>query len=222
MPEQPNKPFTFYAQTPVQCRLLLSEEYAVILSALQMAPLSAAEVAGASRLPLKRVHHRLTRLHGAGLVSIAALRPRSGRAAKLYEAAAQTFQIPMSLTSAATAEEWRNTLLAPHHRQFAGASAHHYRELDTMEVLLSPDEAGHLSYNLLPLPVELQSQQNQEETEGLLYALGRLRLIPQSAAEFERRLRELQAWGVQQSSAEREDEWTCTYLFALGILPSED
>lgn len=61
---------------------------------------SMAEVALALQMTLKRLHPLVLRLHRLGLLEVAEVRPRAGRAVRLYRTTAERFYIPARAVSA--------------------------------------------------------------------------------------------------------------------------
>lgn len=218
----PHQPITLQAHTTQQARLLLSEGYVTVLSALLDTPRGASEVAQVAGLPLKAAHYRLTRLERAGLTHVVGQRGRGGRPIKLYRAAAQRYHVPMHLTSAADGEEWISTLLGPLHLQTYQAVGQHFCN-SALEIVVERTLAGHLAHNLRPMSAPPASEPATEPaTYGALYAVGKIHLTPEVAAEYERRLRELQRWATQQAvRSAPEADGRRPYLFTLGLLPAE-
>ncbi|ADV66636.1 hypothetical protein [Deinococcus maricopensis] len=90
--------------TAAQAALLLDERYAPVFTALAQGEAGAAEVARRANRPLSSVHAQLTRLHGAGVVDVVAVRARAGRTVRVY-GWPRPWHIPFAVTAAATLRE---------------------------------------------------------------------------------------------------------------------
>lgn len=86
-------------------------------------PMSIGEAAARTGTDLKRVHHHVVRLHGLGLLRVASVRRRAGRAIKLYQTIAPAFFVPDEAAPAPFGErlarELREALAAERSRSSA-------------------------------------------------------------------------------------------------------
>ncbi|WP_221088095.1 ArsR/SmtB family transcription factor [Deinococcus aquaedulcis] len=190
-------PDAFTARTPEQARLLLAEDALDVLGPLVPQALSASEVARRCGRPLKTTHHHLTRLLGAGLVTVAGERPRDGRPIKLYRAVARTFRVPFALTPHATVEE----LLARVGTVFVQEVTHELARLfagdSGTELIMATDALGQLGMSVAPQTL------SGAPPHGAVGNMGRRTLTPQSQRELETRLRDLLAWVDGQATADQ-------------------
>lgn len=88
-------PDVLTVSTPAEARLLLNRGRARYLAPFIGRALSAGEAARELGEPLTATHPRVRRLHERGLLVLVDERPRAGRAAKIYRAAADEFFVPL-------------------------------------------------------------------------------------------------------------------------------
>jgi len=200
-------PESFTVQTALQARLLLDHTYGRVLGAVMVGETSASEVAARAELPLGRAHHRLTRLLEAGLIWIGGEQKRSGRAVKLYRAAA-SYTVPFELTEAATVEELMVHLYRPYLTALIRyqATALTVERRDTQVRL---NAQAHLQYDFGPssLPEQMRTS---------FGTAGTVRLTPDDAQHLRGELTRLGSW-----ASERHDEQGASYLLGLMITPGE-
>lgn len=196
-PAEPAEALT--VQTPEQARLLLDGGSTALLSALLGGPLSAGEAAKETRQTLKQAHHRLTRLHAAGLVTVCGERKRAGRAVKLYQAAARAYRVPLALTDAANVAELLRVVAAPALSQLQAELVRSFRHEQTLEVLVTPDAHGQFAHNLNPVT----RMARERDVYGAFASFGELGLGADSRRELERRLREVLTWARERAAAEK-------------------
>ncbi|WP_102128047.1 hypothetical protein [Deinococcus planocerae] len=204
---------TFVARTPEQARVLLDLAYAPTLNVLMTREASAGEVARETKSPVKRAHHLLTRLLGAGLIEVTGERKRGGRPVKLYRAA-RSYEVPFALTDAATLEE----LVAALHRPFleayfrARARPLDGEPQDSVFIGLNEDEG-----------LVLSLRRGAREDPGRLDfgSLSAIRLPHDAMRELRRRMQELQGWVSQQARGAQDGPQTAACLVGLLFTPGE-
>ena len=214
-PAEPAEALT--VQTPEQARLLLDDGYTTLLSALLAGPLSAGEAAERTRLTLKQAHHRLTRLHAAGLVTVCGERKRAGRAVKLYQAAARAYRVPLALTDAANMAELLRVIALPALSQLQAELVRSFRHEQTLEVLVMPDARGQLAHNLNPVARMTEEQ----DVYGAFASFGELSLGADSRRELERRLRDVLTWARERAAAEKDAPDAVRVLTAAAYVEAE-
>ena len=135
--------------------------------------LSVGEIAERSGIPLKRVHHHVTRLYRLGLLQVADERRRPGRPIKLYRAAAPSFFIPFEIAPELLTEplsrELRERLRAESLKSIQG-------------MLLATDESG------VPL-MRYVSDEDADVRASEFWLV--LRLLPAEAERLRLDLKEL-------------------------------
>lgn len=197
--------------------------YSPVLAVVMTQQASASEVARQTGVPLKRVHHRLTRLLGAGLIEVSAEQKRGGRAIRLYRALADEYTVPFELTDAATLEE----LMARMYRPFVEALVRGQATViqatmiqatmiqatmiqqERSELRLRLDAAHQLMYNLGPRPDELWQAYG---------TAGTALLLPPDAQYLHGELRRLRAWATERHSTSDDAR---SYLLGLMFTPGE-
>lgn len=202
---------SFAARTPEQARLLLDDQNHELLGALVTAPHSASELTKHTKMTLKQVHHRLTRLLHAGLIEIVEERQRGGRPVKVYRAAAERFSVPLELTDAATLEELMQKMLSPFMAGFISSILKFFVAQQPNEVIICTDERGQLSANISPVKYT-----SPEQVYGAFGTFNSVQITPATQQELEKRLRELQKWIYQRATQEcGEPEAAACYLGLL-------
>ncbi|GAA5531781.1 hypothetical protein [Deinococcus aluminii] len=202
---------TFTARTPEQARLLLDFAYQRVLGAAMQAEVSAGEVARDAEITVKQAHHRLTRLCAAGLVTVTGERKRGGRPIKLYRAAAPAYRVPFELTEADDVRD----LFAALHRPFVDTYLTQIAALSreqAREVVLVVNEQGQLSVNYGGL-------RGRNDSFRGFGTIGEVRLLPETRAELERRLRDLKDWSLAREQEERQSEAAEDCLLGLMFTP---
>lgn len=213
----PLPPDTLTVHTREQADLLLDGTYARVLECTMQAHVSASEIARKTALPLKQVHHRLTKLVHAGLVTIIDERQRNGRAIKIYAAVAPAYRIPVELTEAADLEEAMLRLTGPEWRRLCKASAQVFRDEQGMEFQYLLDRTGSLNQNLNPAGF---FQEPLKPTYGALYTTVVAMLTPDTFTEAERRLRDLMTWLRDRMKEEQHDPRASPAIVTLAIVPA--
>ncbi|ALW88268.1 hypothetical protein [Deinococcus actinosclerus] len=205
-------PSRFTASTPEQARLLLQRPYQWVLGAVMDGRGSAAAVAAETGVSLTRTHHRLTRLLAAGLIEIAQVRARAGRGVKEYRAVAAEYRVPLALTDASDLEELLNEAAAPFFRTYVtGVARAMGRTGGDEDVRLSRDAHGKLT-------VQYGGGRISADSFG---TMGEMRLRPETLTELHARLRELQQWVSQRTSAEQDDPGARQALLGLLLAPGD-
>lgn len=186
------------AQTPEQARLLLQPRYQGVLGELMHGePLSAGDLARRAELPLKQVHHCLTRLQAQGLVAVVAERKRGGRAIKLYQAVAAVYRVPLELTDQVDHIALAQEMFRPFVTGFLRGAVSHY-SAEAEAVVLALDAFGKIGANY-------GGMYRDAPTAGAYGTFGQQKLRPQTQRELEQRLRALKLWVQEQAHAEQDD-----------------
>jgi len=68
-----------------------------VLMLFAAGPLSISKAAARSGVDLKKLHHQVSKLARLGLLVVAEVRPRAGRAIKLYQTSSEAFFVPVEL-----------------------------------------------------------------------------------------------------------------------------
>lgn len=205
---------TFTATTTEQARLLHDSSYSRLLAPLVHEELGAAQLAKMTGLDVKATHHRLTRLHHAGLIIVSAEQRRAGRAVKLYRALAQEFNVPFHLTSADTFAQF----IAEIHRERL------QKHFEVTGELVTRHSQGLFSYtpygkgSLLGTVKDLGSEK-KTGWEVALSTYYRHSLTHEQAREVEKRLTELTNW-LEEKSRENGSAGT-PYLLGLMFSPEK-
>ena len=188
----------FLTQTPEQARLLLQPRYQAVLGeTMHTSPVSAGDIARQTELPLKQVHHCLTRLQTQGLVTVVAQRKRGGRAVKLYQAAAAVYRVPLELTEETDLGALFQKLFGPFTDGFIQGAARCYSQY-TDALMLALDPFGKIGVNY-------GGDYQGSLPAGAYGTFGEHKLRLQTQQELERRLRLLQWWVQEQAHAEQGD-----------------
>lgn len=206
-------PSPFVARTPEQARLLLDLAYTPVLAVLMAREASAGEVARETESTVKRAHHRITRLLGAGLIEVTGERRRGGRPVKLYRAGATAYRVPFTLTDAVTMRELLEAMHRPLLDAYLRAQAAGYGDDARASVFVELDDQGNMSHGL----------GRRLDVTDHRRGFGTARtasLTPETIRELKRRLQELGDWVNAQNAGDDPQAQDCilALLFTPGRL----
>lgn len=213
MADAPHRPRRYPAlavvEEPGAASLLSDLRYIETLCAFLAQSRTLSDVAAEADLHLGTVYHRAQRLVAAGLLEVDEVRPRAGRALRLYRSSADAFFVPFRATPFATLRELTQILLE------AGGSG---LARDTAAALerVSPswglrlerlrgegDRTGSHNITLSPTPEgsseELLARLLGPGTPAIFASSGSLRLRPEDAESLQRELAELQRRYLRRS-----------------------
>lgn len=123
-------------KTTEQGRLLLSDSFRPILSALWSGCHTISDIANRAGVDFNTAYYRVRQLESNGLVQVGSIAKRKGRGIKYYELTADSYKVPFSLTSHDTITDFVQKDFGEDHKVFASSISKHLTEK------YSYDEAG--------------------------------------------------------------------------------
>ena len=191
-----------------------------LLEPFMTRPLTLSEAAKALGVKLPNLHYHVGRFLQFGLLEVAGVYPRSGRAVTRYRSAAKAFFVPFHATPSETLERLLADLSAPGARRFQRGAAHTLQHVsptwglyitaatgDRTDYFLTPDEHGR--------PRPLLDVLSGPGAPAIFSAEGLLRLDFETAKALQTELRELE----RRYRANQQDSGQ-PYAFRLGLTPA--
>ena len=201
---------------PASAKLLMQEDYRVVLGAFLGRERSVGEAAAALRLGLDATLYRVRRLHQAGLLEMRATRPRAGRAVKLYRGAHDAWFVPFEALPYADLEETFLELHVAHARVIARAAARALRRSEWSGYRIERNDDGRLW--MRGVRRNGGGFGSPAEEAGATDAMVELRLAPDDARRLNRELSDL----VQRYTAlDRSDEGPPNRIVLFASVPVE-
>ena len=202
---------------PASAKLLMQDDYRVVLGAFLGRERSVGEAAAELRLGLDATLYRVRRLHQAGLLEVRATRPRAGRAVKLYRAAHDAWFVPFEALPYADLEETFLELHVAHARMIARAAARALLRSDWSGYRIDRNEDGRLW--MRGVRMDGGGFGSPAEDAGATDAMVELRLAPDDAQRLNRELTDL----VQRYAAlDRSDEGPPNRIVLFASVPVDE
>ena len=206
---------------PEVARILLDTKTVRLLEPFMKRPLALSEAAKELGVKLPRLHYHVGRFLRFGLLEVAEVQLRPGRAVKRYRSAAKAFFVPFHATPSETLERLLGELSDDDARRFQREAAYTLQHVsptwglylaaggDRLDYFLTPDAQGR--------PQPLLDVLSGPNAPAIFSAEGTLKLDFETAKAFQNDLRELERRyrAKQQGSGQ-------TYAFRLGLTPARD
>jgi len=202
---------------PVAARLLMREDYRAVLGAFLGRERSVAEAAEALRTDLDAVLYRVRRLHAAGLLEVASVQPRAGRAIKRYRAKHDAWFVPFEALPYVDLEETFLELHVAHARVIARAAARALRRSEWSGYRIERNEDDRLWMRGVRADgTSLSATRAGQPDTGPTDAMLELRLAPADAVRLNQ---ELVALLDRYASLDRSDEGPVNRVVLFASVP---
>lgn len=200
--------------------LCLSREYNRLIEALMLEPLTASGLAVRAGSDVKAVHHKVTRLVGAGLVEVVGTEQGKTRPMRQYRSVAHNFFIPYQAMPAETLEELTTTLSSEFDTRLLRALVRATAPLiehDSAFGMRFQHEGDHMSMNLTAQGAFFDLETLLEPDQPAVVAdWDILHLTPAQAKELQHELKALHR-RYQELSQQNKDK--SRFLLRLTLCP---
>lgn len=205
---------------PEVARTLVETKTVRLLAPFMKRPLALSEAAKELGVKLPKLHYHVGRFLRFGLLEVAEVQPRSGRAVNRYGSAAKAFFVPFHATPSETLERLLAELTTYDAQRFGRNVADTLQNISPTWGLYLAPEGGEVVYALTPDaqggPKPLRDVLFGPDAPAVFVTEGALKLDFETAKAFQNDLRELERrYRARQGSGQ-------TYAFRLGLTPARD